>query len=184
MNIYMTKHQDDFSSAIEHYKKELNHIRTGIANPELIEGIMVNAYDTMTPINQLANITVPEPKQLLIQPWDKTVSKAIEKAIVNANLGFSPVNEGGVIRLPMPPMTEDNRKELVKLVHSKHEKARISIRQTRDKVKEAILKAEKDNEITEDDKFGHLKQLDAFTSDKNKELKEIADKKAEMILKV
>lgn len=184
MNIYITKFNNDFASVLDHYKQELNHIRTGQATPELVEGIMVSAYDTMTPINQLANITVPEPKQLLIQPWDKSIVKEVEKAIINANLGFSPVNEGEVIRLPMPPMTEENRKDLVKLVQGKLEKARISIRQLRDKVKEAIIKAEKDNEITEDDKFGHLKQLDEFTADKNKELKDLAEKKSQQILTI
>lgn len=184
MNIYMTAHQDDFNSIFEHFKKELNHIRTGLANPELVAGIMVMAYETSTPLNQLANISVPEPKQLVIQPWDKTLTKEIEKAIVNANLGFSPVNEGDIIRLPMPPMTEENRKDLVKIVSTKHEKARISIRQLRDKVKEAILKAEKENEITEDDKFNYLKQLDEFTAAKNNMLKEISDKKSEQILSI
>ena len=184
MNPYIQQHSQEYEQALEHFKTELKHIRTGQASPELVEGIMVTAYETQTPIKQLASITVPEPKTIQIQPWDKSVLKDIEKAIVASNLGYSPVNDGNMVRVPMPPMSEENRKDLVKIVNQKTEAARIVFRQIRERVKEVILQAEKDKEIAEDDKFAYLKQLNEFNADKDKMVKEICEKKTEQIMKV
>lgn len=184
MNPYIQEHKEEFTKAIDHLKQEFSHLRSGQANPELVDGVTVIAYDTPTPIKQLATITVPEPKMLMIQPWDKGILKDIEKAIIGANLGFSPVNDGEVIRIPMPPMTEENRRDLVKIVNTKTEDARIAIRRIRDKVKEAILQAEKDKDLSEDEKFAFLKQLDQFTSEKNDEVKKLSQEKADKIMQV
>ena len=184
MNPYIQEHITGYDQAMEHFKNELKHIRTGHASPELVEGIMVTAYDAQTPIQQLATITVPEPKTIQIQPWDKSILKEIEKAIVASNLGYSPVNDGSVVRVPMPPMSEENRKQLTKIVSQKTELARISLRQLRDKVKESVLNAEKDKQITEDDKFAYLKQLDEFNADKDKMLKELSQQKSDQIMKI
>ncbi len=184
MNPYITAHEKEFRAAIDHFKTELTHIRTGAASPELVEGVMVNAYGAMTPIKQLASITVPEPKLIVIQPWDKSVLKDIEKGIIVAKLGFSPVNDGTVIRLPMPPMSEENRKDLVKIVKEKAEKSRISIRQLREKTKETINDAEKDKKMSEDDKFKYLKDLEKFTGEQIEQINEVAEAKSAQIMKI
>lgn len=184
MNPYIQQHEAEFRAAIDHFKKELSHLRTGQANPELVEGVFVNAYGTNTPLKQVASITVPEPKMLVVQPWDKGILKDIEKAITAANLGFSPVNDGNVIRLPMPPMTEENRKDLAKIVKEKAEKARVSIRQLREKVKDAIQDAEKAKQMSEDDKFKYLKDLDKWTSDQIEQINTAAESKTAQLMTV
>lgn len=184
MNPYIQQHEGEFRSSIEHFKRELSHIRTGQANPELVEGVFVNAYGANTPLKQVASITVPEPKLLVIQPWDKSILKDIEKAITAANLGFSPVNDGTVVRLPMPPMSEENRKDLAKIVKEKAEKARVGIRQLREKVKDAIHAAEKAKQMSEDDKFKYLKDLDKWTSDQIELINSAAEAKAKQIMTI
>jgi len=184
MNPYITTHSSEYESAIEHFRKELTQIRTGQANPELVEDIDVEAYDSHTPIQQLASITAPDTKTLVIQPWDKTILKNIEQAIIKADIGFSPVNDGDILRIPMPSMTEENRKHLVKLVNERSEDAKVGMRQIRDKVKHEIQEAEKAKEITEDDKFKFLKDLDKHTSEKVEKIAEMAKKKADQIMTV
>ncbi len=184
MNPFIDAQKPLFSASIEHFKQELSQMRTGQANPELIDSVLVESYETMMPIKQLATITTPDTKTIMIAPWDKSLLKPIEKAITSANLGYTPVNDGEVVRIPMPPMTEENRKDLVKILNQKAEKARVTIRQVRDKVKESILHSEKEKEITEDDKFRYLKQLEDFTGQKVDEINELAEKKAERIMTI
>ena len=184
MNPFIDQKKPDFSNVVEHFRSELSHIRTGHANPELLDGIQIESYETLMPLNQVATITVPEPKTITIAPWDKSNLKAIEKAIVNANLGFSPMNDGDVVRVPMPPMTEENRKELVKVVGKKAEAAKISMRQIRDKVKELVNNAEKEKEISEDEKFKYLKQLDDYTASRNDEITKMTDEKTKKVMTV
>lgn len=184
MNPYIEAHKADYNNAIDRFRQDLAHIRTGQANPELVEGLLVNSYDSMTPLKQLASISIPEPKLIVIQPWDKSILKEIEKTIINANMGFSPVNDGEVIRVPMPALTEENRRDLVKLVKEKTEKCRISLRQVRDKVKKSIDEAEKEKQISEDDRFKFLKELDEYTSERVKEVDEISSAKEEKIMTV
>lgn len=184
MSPYIQAHQHEFITILDHCKRELSHIRSGQANPDLLDGIMVMAYETATPIKQLASITVPEPKMIMIQPWDKSILKDIEKGILAANLGFSVVNDGNVIRVPMPPMTEENRRDLVKLVKEKSEKFRVSIRQVREQIKENIIKAEKEKEISEDDKFMYLKELDKHTADQVDAVNKLAEAKSEQIMTI
>jgi ribosome recycling factor len=184
MNPYIDQKKAEFSEVTEHFRSELSHVRSGQANPELLDGIKVEAYESMMPLNQVATVTVPDAKTIMLAPWDKTVLKAIEKAVIQADLGFSPVNDGEVIRIPMPPMSEDNRKDLVKIVGKKTEHSRIAIRQLRDKVKDLVLDAEKEKELSEDERFKYLKQLDDYCTDKVKELNAMAEAKEEQIMKV
>ncbi|MBI4122149.1 MAG: ribosome recycling factor [Parcubacteria group bacterium] len=184
MNPFIQKHAEEFRASVEHFKKDLSHVRTGQANPELVDGVMINAYGTMTALNQLASITVPEPKMMVVQPWDKSLLKDIEKGLTMAKLGFSPVNDGNVIRLPMPPMSEENRKDLVKVIKEKSEKARVGIRQIREKVKESIQSAEKGKEISEDDKFKYLKDLDKHTNEQIDLINEAVEKKSTQIMTI
>lgn len=182
MNIYLEKHQQEFELTITHLKKELESLRTGRATPALVENILVEAYGAKTPLEHLASITTPEPKTIVIQPWDKNIIKEIEKALSSKNLGIQPVNEGNLIRLTLAPLTEESRRELLKILSHKLEQARISLRNTRDKIKEEIVTAEKNKEITEDDKYRYQKELDEFTAQYTEKIKELGEKKTnEMI---
>lgn len=184
MNTYLEGQFEEFNKITEHFKKEISNLRTGRANPALIDAIMVDAYGAKTPINGLASISVPDARCMLIAPWDKTVLKNIEKSLVDANLGLSIVNEGDKIRATVPLMTEENRKDLVKNLNERMEKARVSIRQVRDVVKEAIEQAEKDKKFGEDDKFRFVKELDEAVVKRNDELKDIRDKKEKDIMTI
>lgn len=163
---------------------ELQTLRVGRANPLLVEGIIVDAYGSKTPLKQMASITVPEARTLIIQPWDKTVIKEIEKAIVVANIGINPVNEGQQIRLSIPPLTEESRRELTRSVGEKMEKARIILRQLRDRMREEAVKQERANQITEDDKFALQKKLDDAVKEYNDHVKELGDKKEQEIMTI
>jgi ribosome recycling factor len=133
------------------------------------------------PLTQLASIQAPEPKMLTVEPWDKNVIKDVEKAIQAASLGLSIVNEGTFLRVTIPPMTEESRKELVKVLSDKLENARQAIRGVRDKVKEEITSAEKNKEISEDDKYKLIEDLDELTRKYNDQVKEVGDKKEQEI---
>jgi len=184
MNPYLQTKQADFINALDFFKKEIGSLRTGRANPAVLETVSVEAYGVMNPLNTVSNIAVADARSILIVAWDKGILKTIEKAIVEASLGFGVVNEGDKIRLTVPPLTEENRKELVKKLNEKMEKIRISLRQTRDYVKNAIEKAFADKEISEDDKFRFMKELDEFSAKKNDELKEARDKKEKDIMEI
>ena len=183
-NIYIDQQKDEFEKAIEHLKKELTTLRTGRAQATLVENVQVEAYGTMTPLMQLASISVPYAKSIAIEAWDKNILKDIEKALSYSNLGLSVVNTGEKLIAQVPPMTEENRKELLKILGEKVEASKISIRQIRDKIKENILKAEKANEITEDDKYKFLADLDNFTTDYNKKTDSLSEEKEKEIMTV
>jgi len=183
-NIYIDKQKADFEKVLAHFKDDLMTLRTGRAQSTLVENIQVEAYGTMTPLNQLASISIPESKSISIEPWDKNILKEIERALTYSNLGFSVVNTGEKLIAQIPPMTEENRKEILKIIGEKEEKAKISLRQLRDQVKEDILAAEKEKEITEDDKYAFLADLDNFISNYNKKIGEIAEEKKQEIMTI
>ena len=184
MNQYIQLKQEEFNKAIGFFKKDIVSLRTGRANPAMLDGVQVEAYGSKTPLNGLASITVPESRSIIIAPWDKNVMKDIEKAIINFDLGVSVVNEGDKLRLTVPQLTEENRLALVKRLNEKMEAARISIRQTREEIKENIEQAEKNKEINEDDKFRFIKEMDEEVRGKNDELKEIRDGKEKEIMTI
>lgn len=184
MNQYLEQKKGDFEKAIDFFKKEISSLRTGRANPGMLEGILVEAYGTKNPINSLANINVSDAKSMVLVPYDKGVIKDLEKAIVEADLGVGVVNEGDKIRITIPQMTEENRKELVKKLNEKQEKSRITIRQVRDDIKDSIEKDERDKQISEDDKFRFLKELDEEVKRYNEEIEEIRKNKEEDIMTV
>ena len=184
MNQYIEAKQGEFLKAIEFFKKEIASIRTGRANPNILDGVQVEAYGVKTLVNGVATISVPDGQSIIVAPWDKNVIKETEKAIVDADLGVGVVNEGDKIRLTMPKMTEETRKDLVHKLNEKHETVRVSIRQAREEIKNTIEQAEKDKEITEDDKFRFLKELDEEVTKHNNELKEIRDKKEEDLMTI
>jgi len=171
-----------FTDAIEHLKKELTQIRTGRANPSLVENIMVDCYGTKTPLNQMANISVPDPKSLVIQPWDTNIIKEVEKSIQNSDLGLNPVNEGNQLRLPIPALTEERRKELAKVVGDKVETSKITIRNIREEIWKELKEMKNDGKISEDDMFAQQKELQKEVDEKNNEIKEIGENKEKEIL--
>ena len=180
----MQAYKEEFENSIEFLKNDLGQIRTGRANPAMIEQINVDAYGTQTPLIQLGSISAPEARSLVIVPWDKNLLKEIEKALAAAELGVQPVNEGNQIRLTMPAMTEENRQEYVKVLNEKLEKSRISVRQTRDKVRDEIATQEKASEITEDDKYKLREELDKVVGEYNDKIKEIGESKEKEILTI
>ncbi len=183
-NPYIEQHKPEYEKNISRLKEELSSIRTGRAIPAILDRVVVEAYGVKTPLSQLANINVPDPRTLTIEPYDKNVIKDTEKAIQLADLGVSIVNEGSLIRISMPPLTEESRKELVKILGQKLEQVRISIRGVRDKIRDEINKAEKENEITEDDKYKSFTDLDNLTSEYNEKVKEMGDKKEKEIMTI
>lgn len=184
MNQYLQEKQGEFTSALDFFKKEISSLRTGRANPAVLDIVQVEAYGVMNPLNAVANIAVNDSRSIVIAAWDKGVMKSIEKAIVEAGLGFGVVNEGDKIRLTVPPLTEENRKELVKKLSEKMEKTRIILRGVRDGIKNIIEKAFDDKEMSEDDKFRFIKELDEFSAKKNDELKDIRDRKEKDIMEI
>jgi len=183
-NEFLTKYQGDFDGAIEHFKKELSNLRTGRANPGMVEDILVDAYGVKTPVKQLGSISVPEARSLSIEPWDKNLLKEIEKALTYADLGVGIKVDSTLVRVTVPQMTEENRKKLVKMMSEKLEEAKIAVRSIREKVKEEIVRAEKDGGITEDDRYDYVDALDKKVGELNKLLQELSDKKEQEILTV
>jgi ribosome recycling factor len=177
MNQYIQEQEEDFEKIIDFFKKEITTLRTGRANPAILDSVNVDAYGTKTPLNGTASITVADAQSIVIMPWDKSIIKNIEKAIVEMNLGVGVVNEGMQIRITVPKMTEENRKDLVKKLNEKYEDSRIKFRKVRDEIKVSIEKAEKDKEISEDSRFAFIAELEKTIQEKNEELKGLRDKK-------
>ncbi|MFD2443553.1 ribosome recycling factor [Bacillus sp. CGMCC 1.16607] len=176
--------KDRMSKAIQAFTRELASIRAGRANASLLDRITVDYYGAPTPVNQLAGISVPEARLLVIQPYDKSILGEIEKAILKSDLGINPTNDGSIIRIAIPQLTEERRKDLVKLVKKENEEAKIAIRNIRRDANDDLKKLEKNGEITEDGQRGysediqkltddHIAKIDQITKDKEKEILEV-----------
>jgi len=184
MNQFLLAKKTEFQKVIEFFKKDIGSLRTGRANTAVLEGIMVEAYGVQTPLVGVANVSIADARSIIVSPWDRNIIKDVEKTIVEAGLGLGVVNEGDKIRLTIPAMTEENRKDLVKRLNEKTEQAKISVRQTREAVKSAIDKAEKDKAISEDDKFRFMEELEEEVKHVNEELKTTRDKKEKDIMTI
>jgi ribosome recycling factor len=149
--------------AIEHVRKELSGLRSGRASVSLLDPVQVEAYGAMMPLNQVATMSVPEPTVIVVQPFDPTVGSAIERAIQKANLGLNPSSDGKVIRVPIPPLTEERRKEMSRLVHKYAEDARNSVRQVRRDANDRLKKLLKEHKISEDDERRALEDVQRIT---------------------
>lgn len=169
-------------SAIEAVTKQYVSIRTGRAHPSLVEAVRVDYYGVMTPLKQLANITAPEPRMIVVQAWDKAAMDAIEKAILASDVGITPTNDGKVLRLALPQLTQERRDELSKVLHRIAEEGRISVRNARHQANEEATKLEKDKKMTEDEKFAakdkvqkltdsYIEKIDKALADKEKEIR-------------
>ena len=176
--------EERIESTKSYLKEELNTVRAGRANPALLDRIQVNYYGMPTPLKQLANISVPDPRQLLISPFDPKSVGDIERAILEANIGINPTNDGKVIRLIIPQLTEERRKELTKVVKNYGEDAKVAVRNLRREENDELKKMQKDGELTEDDLKLELedvqkkiekaiKDIDAIIAEKDKELMEV-----------
>lgn len=175
--------QDSMSKSIEALERELQRVRTGRASLSILDGIKVDYYGTLTPLNQMATLAVPESRLITIQPWDVSVIKDIEKAILKSDLGLTPANDGKILRISIPPLTEERRKELVKLVHKMCEEHKVSVRNVRRDSNELLKSLKKDGDISEDEAFKaqdevqkitdeHVKLIDECYTNKEKEILE------------
>jgi ribosome recycling factor len=175
---------DKMENTVEGFKKELAKVRTGRASLAILDGISVNAYGSFMPLNQVGTITVPESRLIAIQPWDPQMMPAIEKAILKSDIGLNPISDGKVIRLNIPQLTEERRRDLVKQVKKIAEEYRVAIRGIRREAIDTLKKAKKDKEISEDELFkyqdeaqnetdANIKKIDDFTANKEKEVMEV-----------
>jgi len=173
---------EKMQKTIEALKRELNTIRTGRATPALVEYIKVDAYGVSTPLNQIATISVPEAKLLVIQPWDRSTLASIQKAILQSDLGLNPINDGTSIRLAIPPPTEERRKDLVKVVRRRVEEARVTIRNLRRETMEELKRLESEKEISQDENRRALDRLQKLTDSFIGKANEVGqDKEAEVM---
>jgi ribosome recycling factor len=172
----------DMDKSIESYEKELGKVRTGRASLSLLDSVRVDYYGTPTALNQLANVSIPEARLITIQPWDNQVIKEIEKAILKADLGLTPNSDGKIIRVSIPPLTEDRRKELVKMVKKISEAAKVSVRNHRRKINDDLKAAKNDKLISEDDMFKSQDEVQKITDEYVKKCDEIGDKKEKEIM--
>jgi ribosome recycling factor len=168
--------------AVEATRREFSAIRTGRATPALLERITVEYYGVPTPIPQLATISVPEPRLLVVQPWDKRIIKDVERAILKSDLGLVPSSDGTVIRIPIPPLTEERRKELVRVARKHAEDGRVAIRNIRREAKEMIENLEDEGEISEDEARRALEELQKLTDQHIQEIERHLSKKEQEIL--
>jgi ribosome recycling factor len=182
--MYLITAREDMLATIEFLKQELGQLRTGRATPALVENITVDAYGAPMAVKGVASISVTDSKSLAVEPWDKSLLKAIEEGIRNSGLGINPVNDGKVIRIVMPPMTEENRRGIVKIIGQKEEEARIRIRQTREEVRTLIIKGEEAGEMPEDQKFADMEALDQLSKEFNEKIKEVTSEKEAEIMKI
>lgn len=169
---------------IEAQKREYSTLRAGRANPALLEQIKVDYYGVPTPINQLANVSAPEPRLLVIQPWDRSVISAVEKAILKSDLGLTPTNDGNVIRIAIPQLTQERRNELVKMVKKKAEEFRVIIRNLRREANDEIKKLEKEGSLTEDEARKGMEQVQKLTDKYIEQVDKILENKEAEILEV
>jgi ribosome recycling factor len=174
------KMQKSFDSLLHQYSK----VRTGRASASILDDVRINYYGQPTPVKQLCNITIPEARLIIIQPWDKTTLADIEKAILAANLGITPENDGNVIRLPFQPLTEEKRKDIVKSLKKLAEDARVAVRNIRRDANDQAKRMKKDSEISEDEEKKLLKEVQDLTDDWIKKVDEVEKAKEKEILEV
>jgi ribosome recycling factor len=170
--------------AVEDFRKEMASTRTGRASVHMLDGVTVDAYGSQMPLNQLANVSAPEPQLITVQSWDVSLIGAVEKAIRSADLGLNPMNDGKLIRVPVPALTEERRKEMVKHLHKVLEEHRTAVRNIRRDGNDLIKKAVKDKKITEDEERGALEQIQKLTDDEIKKMEELSKGKEKEVMSI
>ena len=171
-------------AVVEDFKRKLSNVRTGRATVGLLDTVSVDYYGTPTPLNQMASVAVPEPQLITVQPWDMSQLGAVEKAIIAANLGLNPSNDGKVIRLPVPPLNKERRKQLAKQVHEFAEEHRIAVRNVRHASNDALKKLLKDKTISEDEERGGLERVQKHTNTYISKIDELVKNKEHEIMSV
>ncbi len=180
----LTEARKHMEKAVEDLRREVSTLRTGRANVSLLDHIRVDYHGTAMPINQLGTLSVPDPTLIVISPWDRAVVPMIEKAVLSSDLGLNPSSDGRVIRIPIPPLNEERRKDLVKHLHRILENHRTAIRNARRDVKEGIERLEKDKKISEDDRTRSLEELEKITHQETKKLEDLTAAKEKEILEI
>lgn len=175
--------KEKMSAALEHLDKELMHIRAGKASPSMLDGVLVEYYGSMSPLAQVSNVSTPDARTLAVQPWEKGLIPVIEKAIMNANLGLNPDNNGEIIRINIPVLTEERRKDLVKQANAEGENAKVSIRLARKEAKDSLKKLLKDG-LSEDLEKDAEGEVQKFTDDFSKEVESLVEAKEKDIMTI
>jgi ribosome recycling factor len=174
--------RESMGKSIEALERELKRVRTGRASLSILDGIKVDYYGTLTPLNQMATLAVPESRLITIQPWDVSVIQDVEKAILKSDLGLTPSNDGKILRISIPPLTEERRKELVKMVHKMCEDHKVSVRNTRRDSNELLKSLKKDGDISEDEAFKAQDEVQKITDEHIKLIDDCFTKKEKEIL--
>jgi len=170
--------------ALDAIRREFSTVRTGKATPALLDTVRVEAYGSKMPLNQVATVSTPEPSLIVVQPFDKSLIGDIERGIQQADLGLNPANDGNLIRVPIPPLNEERRKEYVKLLHKMAEEGRISVRHARRTVREEVLRLVKEHEIGEDEGRRREEALDKLTQDYSDKIEELLKRKEEEVMAI
>jgi ribosome recycling factor len=174
--------RESMKKSIDALENDLKKIRTGRASLSILDDIRVDYYGTLTPLNQMASLSTPESRLIMIQPWDVSVIKDVEKAILKSDLGLTPSNDGKVIRISIPPLTEERRKQLVKVIYKKSEEHKISVRNVRRDTNDLLKSLKKDGEISEDDAFKAQDQVQKITDEHIKLIDDVCKNKEKEIL--
>jgi ribosome recycling factor len=180
----MAQARTRMEKAVEDFRKELSGLRTGRANVTLLDHIRVDYHGTSMPVNQLGTLSVPEPTMIVIAPWDPGVVPLIDKAIRTSDLGLNPINDGKIVRIPIPSLTEERRKDMVKHLHKVLENHRTAMRNIRRDIKEAVEKLEKDKKISEDEKKRTLEDLEKITHQETKKIEDLSASKEKEMLEI
>lgn len=174
--------EQKMKGVIDYFSKEIAKLRAGRASISLLEGILVECYGSKMPINQVATITISQPQLLIVQPWDKNIYGNVLKAIQTSNIGLNPISDGNIIKIPVPPLSEERRRELVKILHNMGEEAKIEIREIRRKANEQLKKLKDEKSISEDDFFKGTEEIQKLTDKYIKEIEnKIKDKEKEIM---
>ncbi len=176
--------RERMEKALETVRREFSGVRTGKASPALLETVRVEAYGSLLPVNQVGQVSAPEPRMLTIQPYDKSLIKAVERALRESDLGLNPSNDGNLIRIPLPALTEERRKEYVKLLHRYAEDGRVAVRQARQHANDDIKKRQKDGELTEDEMRRKQEQVQKLTDEYVHKVDDLLKKKEAEVLEV
>jgi len=178
------KMKEKMEKTIHVLMEDFKTVRSGKASPSMVENIMVDCYGNKTPLKQVATITSPDPKLIIVQPWDKTIIESVEKALISADIGVTPVNDGRIIRLAFPPLSEEQRQSFAKMVHKKGEDSKVSIRNIRRDGIHDIEKKEKNDHLSKDDAEAGKKEIQKITDDYIEKIDKLARQKSDEIMEI
>ncbi|HSJ10056.1 MAG TPA: ribosome recycling factor [Longimicrobiales bacterium] len=176
--------QAQMDKSMEAMRREFSSVRTGKASPALLDTVRVEAYGSKMPLNQVANVSAPEPRMLIVQPWDKGLMNEIEKSIRNSDLGLNPANDGNVIRVPIPALNEERRRDMVRMLHKQAEEGRIAIRHARQEANKEIKRRQSEHEISEDDARREMDRIQKLTDEHIAKIDQLLKAKEEEVMEV